>query len=264
MANTIYWGQAAVENTNGFGKAATNNNINFGEVCADSWSPETNLTGTAATPSFSNTLSTTFDGIDDRIDLSSTLTFSGEFSFNWWMKPQGYTTNSKAYIWGRWGSNTDFLKLNSASSITLKIGGTSRTITNSSGNTIDLNVWSQICLTRDSSNNIKAYVNGTLFGSVSASTILRVQSIGRIINNGFGFLGEIDEVSFFNTTLTQSDITAIYNGGVPTSLLSYSSLVSWYRMGDNDTYPIISDNKGSNDGTMNAMSSANFVADVPT
>jgi hypothetical protein len=45
MANTIGYGQAAVNNTNGFGKAPTNNTIDFGEVCADSWSPETNLVG---------------------------------------------------------------------------------------------------------------------------------------------------------------------------------------------------------------------------
>ena len=48
MANTIDWGQGAVNNTNGFGKAPTNNTIDFGEVCADSWSPETNLTGASA------------------------------------------------------------------------------------------------------------------------------------------------------------------------------------------------------------------------
>ena len=43
MANTIGYGQGAVNNTNGFGKAPTNNTIDFGEVCADSWSPETNF-----------------------------------------------------------------------------------------------------------------------------------------------------------------------------------------------------------------------------
>ena len=48
MANTIGFGQGAVNNTNGFGKAPTNNTIDFGEVCADSWSPETNLVGASA------------------------------------------------------------------------------------------------------------------------------------------------------------------------------------------------------------------------
>ena len=45
MANTIGYGQGAVNNTNGWGKSATNNTIDFGEVCEDSWSPETNLVG---------------------------------------------------------------------------------------------------------------------------------------------------------------------------------------------------------------------------
>ena len=45
MANTIGYGQGAVNNTNGWGKSATNNTINYGAVCADSYSPETNLVG---------------------------------------------------------------------------------------------------------------------------------------------------------------------------------------------------------------------------
>ena len=73
MANTIYWGQAAVENTNGFGKSATNNTIDFGEICSDSWSPETNLTGTGATPSFSNTQSIELDGMDAFVTMGNVL-----------------------------------------------------------------------------------------------------------------------------------------------------------------------------------------------
>ena len=48
-------------------KQPTNNTIDFGEVCADSWSPETNLTGAGATPPFSNTKSIELDGIDDYV-----------------------------------------------------------------------------------------------------------------------------------------------------------------------------------------------------
>ena len=212
---------------------------------------------------FTNTKSIALDGVDDRISFSNTFVFSGEFSFNWWMKPQGYGTNSKAYVWGRWGTNTDWLKLNNNSSLTLQIGGTTKYLSRiSSGNTIDLNVWSQICLTRDSSNNINAYVNGDLFASSSASTTFRVQTIGRIINNGFGFLGHIDEVSFFSRGLTQSEVTSIYNLGVPASLSSYSPL-GWYRMGDGDTSPTLTDNgSGGNNGTMTNFST--FSTDVPT
>jgi len=74
MANTIYWGQAAVNNTNGFGKAATNNTIDFGEVCADSWSPETNLTGASA----SNLLLDTYSGAKVAFSLRKlSSTYSG-------------------------------------------------------------------------------------------------------------------------------------------------------------------------------------------
>ena len=82
MANTIGYGQGAVNNTNGFGKAPTNNTIDFGEVCADSWSPETNLVGGS---SFSNLQSTEYDGIDDHIILP-TITLPTDFTVSMWVK----------------------------------------------------------------------------------------------------------------------------------------------------------------------------------
>ena len=45
------------------------------------------------------------------------------------------------------------------------------------------------------------------------------------------FGGLIDEVSVFNSELSASDITAIYNSGVPTDISSLSP-VGWWRMGD--------------------------------
>ena len=97
MANTIDWGQGAVNNTNGFGKAPTNNTIDFGKVCADSWSPETNLTGTGGS-SFSNTLSTSVDGIDDRIEINRTLGSGyAELSISTWVKYNNNVATSNAY-----------------------------------------------------------------------------------------------------------------------------------------------------------------------
>jgi len=74
----------------------------------------------------------------------------------------------------------------------------------------------------------------------------------------------IDEVSVYNTALSASDATAIYNGGVPTDLTSYAPL-GWFRMGDGSTFPTINDvGSGGSNGTMNNMSASNFVTDVPT
>ena len=49
----------------------------------------------------------------------------------------------------------------------------------------------------------------------------------------------------------------------PTDQVVSATLQHWYRMGDGDTAPIIIDNVGSNDGTMNNMDGTNFTGDVP-
>ncbi len=75
--------------------------------------------------------------------------------------------------------------------------------------------------------------------------------------------GLIDETAIFSSELSASDVTAIYGSGAPTSLSSYSSLVSWWRCGDGDTSPTLTDNgSGGNNGTMTNFST--FSTDVPT
>ena len=66
------------------------------------------------------------------------------------------------------------------------------------------------------------------------------------------FTGLIDEVAIFGSSLSDSDITDIYNSGVPADLSSYSPTL-WWRMGDNDggTGTTITDQgSGGNDGTL--------------
>ena len=113
------------------------------------------------------------------------------------------------------------------------------------------------------------YINGvsesvaTSGGSYTAmSNTSQSVEIGKYSTNEL--LGNIDEVSAFNTELSQANITDIYNLGTPTDISAMSGLVSWWRMGDGSTYPTINDAAGSNNGTMTNMSSANFVTDVPT
>ena len=84
MANTIDWGEASVNNTNGYGKGATNNTIRWGKIYESSASGETNITGASG---FSNTLSTRFDGVDDYVSMGNVLNFerTEAFSFSFWV-----------------------------------------------------------------------------------------------------------------------------------------------------------------------------------
>ena len=281
MGNTIDWGQAAVNNTIGFGDGAENNTIGWGDIQADSWSPETNLTGTGSTPAWSNTLSTTFGGLDDYVDCgdNNNLSFGdgvsdSPFSISAWIK---MTDEIRFKIVSKKGANQEY------QFVTTGGGGVALYLyDNSTGARISRygasqsahrNTWIHVCATYDgssSSTGIKCYVNGVqndVWASNSGTyTAMEntVQSVEIGREGSYYAEGNIDEVSLFDSELSASDVTSIYNLGVPNDISAMSGLVSYWRMGDNDVSPIIKDVVGGNNGNMRNMSAANFVTDVPT
>lgn len=93
------------------------------------------------------------------------------------------------------------------------------------------------------------YASGTYTAAVNASAEVRVSALQV---NGTYADGKIDEVAIFNSELSSSDVTAIYNSGKPATLSGYNP-VGWWRMGDNDgaTGTTITDQgTGSNNGTL--------------
>ena len=67
--------------------------------------------------------------------------------------------------------------------------------------------------------------------------------------------------------MSPSQISEIYNSGSPTDLSLHSqagNLAGWWRDGDGDTYPTISDESGnSKDATMINLSAASIETIVP-
>jgi len=255
MANTIDWGQAAVNNTIGFGQGAK-------------------IGGS----SFSNTKSIELDGIDDFVDMGNTLDFTNTdaFSISCWFKrtrngvseflisKQDSTSNSRGYtLLIPFDDNkvTVVIRNNTASSGRL-IVDCATAITNTN--------WHHIVMTYDGSssvgginlyldgNNDTGVTSGTLSATISNSASFEIGAK----NGGNEFSGNLDEVSVFNSELSASDVTTIYNSGVPNDIASLSP-VSWWRCGDSDTAPILSDNgSGGNNGTMTNFTT--FSTDVPT
>ena len=261
MANTIGFGQAAVNNTIYYGQGATDNTINWGKSQTLSPGGETNITGAGGTPAFTNTLSTSFDGIDDYVDISNAITLVGDFSISAWIKPSNTTDTYNMIL--SCGSVAPYFAVRTGGKLHFYLSASYET----GAGVIQPNVWSHVAVTR-TSGVLQLYTNGVAFsGTSTQSNVIGSQTynIGRYSpTSGFPFTGNIDETSIFNTALTQTDITNIYNSGVPTSLSTYSSLISWWRMGDGSTFPTINDETGSNNGTMTNMSASNFVTDVPT
>jgi hypothetical protein len=86
------------------------------------------------------------------------------------------------------------------------------------------------------------------------------------------WLGKVDEVSLFNSELSESDVTSIYNSGVPNNLNDLSNPpLSWWRMGEaanysGGTWTLTDQGSGGNDGTSTTLPAppAQPSTDVPT
>ncbi len=236
-----------------------------------------NLTG--VTHSFSS-LSTSFDGMNDFVDMGNNLDFTNTdaFSISCWFKrtrsgvseflvsKQDSTSNSRGYtLLIPFDDNrvTVVIRNNTASS--------GRLIVDCTTAITDTN-WHNIIMTYDGSSNVSGinlYLDGNndtgvTSGTLSA-TISNTASFQIGAKNGSNeFSGNLDEVAVWNTELSASDVTTIYNGGTPSDVSNISGLLSWWRMGDGDIYPTLTDNgSGGNNGTMTNMSSTNFITDIP-
>ena len=220
MANTIGFGQGAVNNTNAWGQ------------------------GAKVGSSFSNTQSIELDGIDDYVDLSSALVFSGEFSLSVWTKPNTLTNNFAQFV-GSETTNTDFIAIFSAQALQIKLGNITTYITESVGvNDFVTNQWQHVLVTRDASNNVTAYRNGVQFGSsVVNSGTTNFEVIAR--RNTTRYSGYLDEIAVWNSD--QSSIASAI-GSNPVDLSSYSPL-HWYRFEGTGTTATDS-GSGGNDGTL--------------
>ena len=231
-----------------------------------------------AAASFSNTKSVDFDGVDDYIDLGNptALQFTSSFSISLWFKSSdtsdyiliskdntsGHLTNDRSWaLWGNRYGGTNVVNFN------VRNGSNSFAVQSTS----DYNdgSWHHLVATYEASTALKVYVDGSLEATNTTSIPSSINNVGTNVNIGRAANGvyyanaKIDEVGLFNSVLSASNVTAIYNSGTPLSLSSYSP-VAWYRMGDGDTFPTLTDNgSGGNNGTMTNMVSGDIATDVP-
>ena len=231
-----------------------------------------------AAASFSNTKSVDFDGVDDYIDLGNptALQVTSSFSISLWFKStdtsdyiliskdntSGHLTNDRSWaLWGNRYGGTNVVNFN------VRNGSNSFAVQSTS----DYNdgSWHHLVATYEASTALKVYVDGSLEATNTTSIPSSINNVGTNVNIGRAANGvyyanaKIDEVGLFNSVLSASNVTAIYNSGTPLSLSSYSP-VAWYRMGDGDTFPTLTDNgSGGNNGTMTNMVSGDIATDVP-
>ena len=152
----------------------------------------------------------------------------------------------------------------------------------STANSVPLNTWTQIAITR-SGNNYTLYINGVSNATYSTGTNtinnqsgadvnkrLRIGARGGV-STGCGlnyFNGSIDEVRYWNVARTATEIQQNYSKEIDPS--ANSSLVDYYSFnqgisaGTNTGLTTLTDQKGDDNGTLNGFSltgsTSNFVA----
>ena len=130
--------------------------------------------------------------------------------------------------------------------------------------TLSLSTWHHLAFIK-SGNNWLLYINGNLDNSVvnsgTVSTATYNLTLGKYSPGAYFFQGNIDEVALFNTDQSANISTL---SASPTVDLTSLSPLTWYRMGDNDTFPTITDNgSGGNNGTMTNMDAGDIVSNTP-
>ena len=223
-----------------------------------------NLSVTAAP--YSNVYSMDFDGVDDFLTLSPSISLSAAFTFSAWIKPPSISSSS-CLIFNSATNNQNKIGPVALNQMNIKIGGSSVFLTESGGNVFVLNVWQHILIIRDSSNNITAFRNGASFGSsVTNSNTATIDSIGKFKNTSF-MNSKVDEVAIFNTDQS-ANVSTIYNSGVPNNLSTLSPTL-WLRMGDAATWDgskwtLVDQGSAGTNAESSNMVEADRVTDIPS
>tara|TARA_R100000655_G_scaffold41927_1_gene77860 strand:- start:330 stop:3035 length:2706 start_codon:yes stop_codon:yes gene_type:complete len=217
-----------------------------------------------------------FDGTDDLINCGSDSSlddiFDGGGSVSVWFNASAINAthtivSKKSGGTGWWAIRISDHSGNTGRFYFAKSFDGSHYTTQQSARDINPNKWyhAVVVYNADSaSNRITAYLNGevvtnmsTSMDSTSAPTGTRISDANQDFLIGkddqFEFLGQMSEVSVFNSALSSSEISTIYNDGQPILLTenqggykSSSNLVSYYRMGsgsgdDRSTNGLIAD-----------------------
>ena len=239
--------------------------------------------GPRLSTTFRNLYSYELDGSDDYLKTNSTFsTLNGAtyLSMSFWVKLDSLSTTQYfikstedvySYQTAIYVVNTGMIQAN--------IANNGSNWTRSAVGAITVGNWHHVVITLDNTINrytkLKIFVDGTQ--SVGSSNFFNA-----VIGNGVDlylgssetpslFLdGNVDEVSIWNNhTLTPSEISTLYNNGVPTNLDEFSTPPqNWWRMGEDSIWDgskwVIPDKMGTSISlnTFN-MSESSRVSDTP-
>jgi hypothetical protein len=201
-------------------------------------------TAGTAIAAIDNNNTMTFNGTDQYIQLSNEVNHGTTNTLSFWINSSNTGTRDI------FGANTNggyLLKaLNASNTVSYRTSAGARTfdLSGLSSNPMKDGDWHHIAFTRNSSNLIQLYVDGSPVGSAQSLT---GNTLFEIIGANYGktvfFDGKLDEVAVWNTALSSCDVKGIYEATTTVSgqpktanLLDANTTIPapvyWNRMGD--------------------------------
>lgn len=201
-------------------------------------------TAGTAIAAIDNNNTMTFNGTDQYIQLSNEVNHGTTNTLSFWINSSNTGTRD---IFGADTNGGYLLKaLNASNTVSYRTSAGARTfdLSGLSSNPMKDGDWHHIAFTRNSSNLIQLYVDGSPVGSAQSLT---GNTLFEIIGANYGktvfFDGKLDEVAVWNTALSTCDIKGIYDATTTVSgqpktanLLDANTTIPapvyWNRMGD--------------------------------
>jgi hypothetical protein len=206
-----------------------------------------------------------FDNVDDKIEVanaSALITNTSNISMSFWVKPMN-TNPTYPDLDGFCGFRNDvdcdfyIVQLN-ATDVEARFRNSAGTAFSLTSTTLILNQWQHYVFTYDGS-MLRLYHNGTFTDSLAANgTLLNTTqplNIGNLLYSITDFFlnGSMDEVSLWNTTLSQADIDCIFKSYVDSTasgLLLYYKFNQGIAMGTNTGIDTLVPSAGNLPGTL--------------
>jgi len=247
----------------------------------------------ATLASFTNSLSTDFDGVDEYARAADDAAWDAtdKFTYSAWVKLDTAATNK--VLGARWRHATQdiwVIQTNGTSGTNYGLrsfianacadGGTN--FCDTAATAVAQGTWTHVALVYDgtlsgNTNRLKIYVNASNAVSTCSGTIPATMqttctprfTVGAMDPDGtltrYWGPGNIDEVCAWTAALSASEVTDLYNSGKPkicSSTLATNLIVA-LRMGDGDTHPTLTNSTGNLNFDLVNSEAADFQTDVP-
>lgn len=231
---------------------------------------------------FPNQKSILFDGIDAHVRFSNSVFDSlGDGSISLWFKTSSLASAILLFNANINGAGNDiefYVQTTGRLSIFARTSGVNRYFGQTAVNSIVTNTWYHVVWTKSGVNH-NLYINGVdtaISYTISTNRDIyfndivgtRLYTLGAFRGSSTSFYlpGYMDEFVISPTAWTQNQVTELYNTGRPGDVSihsDYANVITWLRMGDNDTYPTLLDQKGTNNATMTNMLSSDIANVIP-